>query len=164
MNEEIALGDIARDDLTGFEGLVVGRTRWLSNCDRLALQPRALDKDGQPQKTNSFDITHCRLVTKGAVVPSSHDWERKEHIALGDTCKDEITGFEGVVTARTSWFASADSLVLQPKGLNKDGQPHATNAFEMSRLSLVSKLQPPAPKEHRGGPMDDVQRSPDPAR
>src|SRR5579872_1541391 len=122
--DEIAIGDIAKDDLTGFSGLVIGRTHWLSNCDRLTIQPRELDKDGQPQKTNSFDIAHCELVSKGAVDAPKHPWDQKEEIALGDTVRDEITGFEGVVIARTHWLTASDVLLVQPKGLNKESQPH----------------------------------------
>lgn len=163
MSEEIKLGDIARDDLTGFEGVVTGRTHWLSNCDRLTLQPKGL-RDGKPQDAVSFDITHCILVSRDAhpAAPQSHD--QQKHIALGDTARDTVTGFEGVVIARCKYLTIDDRLVLQPKTLDKDGQPQKSHGFDVVHLELVSKLNPPAPKETRGGPMDDVRRSPDPVR
>jgi 4-hydroxy-3-methylbut-2-enyl diphosphate reductase IspH len=161
--DEIQLGDMARDDLTGFEGVVTGRTHWLSNCDRLTLQPKGL-KDGQPQKDVSFDITHCVLVSKAAHAPAAKNTDQREHILLGDTARDEITGFEGVVTARAHFLTICDRLVLQPKTLDKDGQPQKSAGFDVTRVALVSSLQPPAPKEVRGGPMDDVRRAADPGR
>lgn len=161
---EIKIGDVAKDELTGFEGLVIGRSRYLSNCDRLTLQPRSLDKDGKPQATNSFDITHCALVQAGAVPVPDKSWDRRENIALGDTAKDAITGFQGVVTARTSWIDANDHLSLQPTTLDNDGQPQKPNGFDATRCDLVSKLQPPAPAERRGGPMDEPRRNADPVR
>lgn len=159
----INLGDVAKDQLTGFEGLVIGRTRYLSNCDRITLQPRTL-KDGKPHETHSFDITHCDLVETGVFTVSAHPWNRREDICLGDTAKDTITGFQGVVTARTSWIDACDHLSLLPTTLDKDGQPQKSYSFDSTRLELVSKLQPPAPAEHRGGPMEEPVRTLDPVR
>lgn len=161
---EIKLGDLAKDDLTGFEGLVIGRSLYLSNCDRLTLQPRSLDKDGKPQGTNSFDITHCTLVKSSVVPVPEIPWEKREEISLGDTARDTITGFQGVVTARTSWLDANDHLSLLPTTLDKDGQPQKQHGFDATRCELVSKLQPPAPKEHRGGPMDEPRRPEDISR
>lgn len=52
---QINLGDVARDKITGFKGMVVARTKWLQNCDRLMLQPQELDKDGKVADSQSFD-------------------------------------------------------------------------------------------------------------
>ena len=164
MAEEIEMGDIAKDDLTGFEGVVIGRTHWLSNCDRLTLQPQSLDKEGQPAKSNSFDITHCQLVKKGAVHVTPPQGDMHPELALGDTAKDTITGFEGVITARSKWMSACDRLVLQPTNLKDDGQPKESHGFDATSCVLVSKKDPPAPPEKRGGPMDDVRRAPDPTR
>jgi len=50
----IELGDVARDMITGFEGVVVADTKWLHGCRRLTLQPQHL-KDGTPIGPESFD-------------------------------------------------------------------------------------------------------------
>lgn len=163
MTDNIELGDIAKDDLTGFEGVVVSRTFWLTNCDRLSLQPKAL-KDGEPAKAQSFDITRCTLVTKAAHAAGPRAIDTRPEIALGDTARDTITGFEGIVLARCVYLSAGDHLVLQPQKLDKDGQPQKTSGFDVSHCALVAKLQPPAPPEKRGGPMDDVRRRADPVR
>lgn len=161
---EIELGDVARDELTGFEGVVTGRTHWLTNCDRLTLQPRKLDKDGQPHKDHSFDITHCALVSKAAIKRVPQTVDQREHIKLGDTARDEITGFEGTVIARAHWISAGDRLVIQPKTLKEDGQPKDTHGVDAANCTLVSSLSPPAPAEKRGGPMPTVSRNADPTR
>jgi hypothetical protein len=162
--DEIEMGDIAKDDLTGFTGVVIGRTHWLTNCDRLSLQPRGLDKDGQPLKSNSFDITHCTLVSKRAITPSPFKGDMHPELALGDIARDTITGFEGVIIARARWISACDRLVLQPTKLKDDGQPRENHGFDAANCVLVSKKDPPAPAEKRGGPMDDVARRSDPVR
>lgn len=163
MADEIEMGDIAKDDLTGFEGVVISRVHWLSNCDRLTLQPKGL-KDGKPQDAVCFDITHCELISKAAHKPAVIAGDQRTHIALGDTAEDEITGFQGVVVARCHYLTICDRLVLQPKTLDKDGQPQKQAGFDAVHCKLISKLHPPAPPEKRGGPMDSVRRAADPTR
>jgi len=50
----IKLGDVARDSITGFEGVVIARTEWLFGCVRYSLQPQALH-DGKPIESQTFD-------------------------------------------------------------------------------------------------------------
>ncbi len=59
---EIKLGDVARDTITGFAGKVVGITDWLYQCRRLGLQPMKLDKEGKPYCIEWFDELQCELV------------------------------------------------------------------------------------------------------
>jgi hypothetical protein len=51
---EIQLGDVARDQITGFEGVVVCLSKWLHGCERLTLQPQKLH-DGKPIEHCTFD-------------------------------------------------------------------------------------------------------------
>ena len=58
------LGDLARDRITGFEGIVFSRTAYLTGCDRVGLQPMSLDNDGMPKKPDTFDIMEVEVVEK----------------------------------------------------------------------------------------------------
>lgn len=64
---QIKCGDLARDTITGFEGIVVARTEWLNKCVRLTIQPREL-KDGKPVENHTFDEEQVELVTPDAHV------------------------------------------------------------------------------------------------
>lgn len=64
-NKKIELGDVAKDLITGFEGVVVAETKWLHGCVRFSLQPKAL-KDGKPQESVTFDEPQLKLVSKKA--------------------------------------------------------------------------------------------------
>ena len=66
----IQLGDKAKDQVTGFEGICVARTEWLNGCIRVTLQSDKLDKDGKPQDGQTFDepqlvVTKARKVSCG---------------------------------------------------------------------------------------------------
>jgi len=65
MAKTIELGDIARDTITGFQGVVVARTKWLHGCERITLQPKEM-KDGKPIDNYSFDVPQCELVQSSA--------------------------------------------------------------------------------------------------
>jgi hypothetical protein len=51
----VRLGDEAKDDISGFAGVVVALTQWLNGCERVTIGPREL-KDGKPIENYTFDI------------------------------------------------------------------------------------------------------------
>lgn len=57
----VKLGSKAKDIITGFEGIVSGRTEWLYGCTRIALIPKEL-KDGVPQEEVWFDEQRIELI------------------------------------------------------------------------------------------------------
>jgi hypothetical protein len=59
--KRIELGDVAKDTITGFTGVVVADTKWLHGCRRLSLQPREM-KDGRPMEGATFDEPQLELV------------------------------------------------------------------------------------------------------
>jgi hypothetical protein len=63
MSEQIDLGDVARDVITGFEGVVVSRHEYLHGCARLSIQPRALH-EGTPVETQTFDEPQLALISR----------------------------------------------------------------------------------------------------
>lgn len=60
------LGDLAKDRITGYTGIVVAVTDWLNKCRRITLQARAL-KDGKPVESATFDETDVVLVKADAL-------------------------------------------------------------------------------------------------
>ncbi len=66
-NEAINLGDVAKDKISGFQGVVVAETRWLNNCRRLTLAPQKLAKDGKTRDSDTFDEMQLVLVKRGVV-------------------------------------------------------------------------------------------------
>jgi hypothetical protein len=63
------LGDRLRDKVTGFTGIAIGVTDWMSQCKRWIIQPESLH-EGKPVEAQSFDETHIEIVDKHAFEPS----------------------------------------------------------------------------------------------
>ena len=63
---EFELGDIVKDTVTGFAGMVTARSEFLNGCIRLAVTPTSLDKDGKMQAGERVDIQQLVLVKKKA--------------------------------------------------------------------------------------------------
>jgi hypothetical protein len=63
MEFKYALGDELKDTITGFTGIVMARTDYLTGCQHYGLIPRKLDKDGNPQDYQWID--ESRLVSTG---------------------------------------------------------------------------------------------------
>jgi len=59
--KKIELGDVARDTITGFTGVVICKSKWLHGCERFTLQPKEL-KDGKPIESSTFDEPQLELV------------------------------------------------------------------------------------------------------
>lgn len=63
----IALGKKARDKITGFEGIITGRTQYLYGCDQYCIVPPA--RDGEIRSGEWFDEGRI-LVLGNGVAPS----------------------------------------------------------------------------------------------
>jgi len=63
----IALGQMARDVITGFSGLVMAKAQYLTGCNQVLLTPRKLDKDGKRRDGEWFDEQRVERVGKEAV-------------------------------------------------------------------------------------------------
>lgn len=74
------LGDRVKHKISGFTGIVVSVTRYLQGCDRCAVQPEELNKDGAPYEWQSFDITELEVTAREIHKPEvgvSESFEQK---------------------------------------------------------------------------------------
>ena len=51
----IKLGQIVRDRISGFEGIVIARTEWLYGCTGIGVRSKTLKEDGTIRDTQWFD-------------------------------------------------------------------------------------------------------------
>lgn len=81
------------------------------------------------------------------------------NVELGDKAKDVVTGFVGIVVAKTTWLHGCDRIVLQP-AMGKDGKLQDNASFDAPQIVVVKKkavagTPATAPARTRGGPRDD---------
>jgi hypothetical protein len=60
-NNPAILGRKVRDKITGFTGIAVAYTMWLTGCARVSVQP-PVDKDGKVPDMGSFDESSLDIV------------------------------------------------------------------------------------------------------
>lgn len=68
----INLGDEARDAVTGFTGVCVIRSEYISGCSRVSLQP-SVKADGTIPEQGLFDEPMCEVVRPARVAPMPSD-------------------------------------------------------------------------------------------
>lgn len=154
------MGSIAKDKITGFEGVVIGITRNLTNQDRYTIAPRKVNADGRPAKSRSYDATS--LVYVGESGLSIIEPIRVEDAPdLGDEVLHELSGLTGVVFQSTTWIEGCTSVAIQPAALDKDGQPVDGSVFD-ERCVKVTKIANPKPAPVKtGGPRPEPRRAHD---
>ncbi len=76
-NIEVALGDLVKERVTGFSGIIVCMTSYLDMNTRVNVQPRGLNpKTKLPVDVHAFNVASCELIEKGAV-PGPNQEEEK---------------------------------------------------------------------------------------
>jgi len=58
-------GDKVRDLVSGLEGKIMGRSNYLTGCNRYAIVAKGLDKEGKKQEWQNFDENQLELVKSG---------------------------------------------------------------------------------------------------
>lgn len=145
----IKLGVIARDKLTGFEGVVIAHSKHMNNCDRFTLQPQGL-VEGKSPDPYGFDAPNIEYVKEsGATVMSPSISKIAPPGVIG---KDRLTGVEGIVTSVTTFSNGCVRGILQPKGIH-NGKPYDIIHFDMCDLEFKTPEVLPPPRL-TGGPRD----------
>ena len=60
--EDLPLGRLAKDTISGFTGVIESRTEWLNGCFRVGLAPNRLDKDGKMLGSHVFDAEQIEVL------------------------------------------------------------------------------------------------------
>ncbi|KKM02138.1 hypothetical protein LCGC14_1787370 [marine sediment metagenome] len=61
----IILGELYKDNITGYEGIATAKTEYLNGCVSILLQPQSLDKEGKIAEGDWFDVQ--RLIDRSDV-------------------------------------------------------------------------------------------------
>lgn len=83
-------------------------------------------------------------------------------IKLGDRAKDSITGFDGVVIARTEWLNGCIRLTIQPEKIGEDGKPIEACTFDSNQIELLQQKVAARPERATEGPFPSPELHRDP--
>lgn len=67
LNTKVALGDRAKDRITGFQGIIVIKADFLTGCTRWGIQPETLGEHGVLGEVQHFDDGQLILVRAGVI-------------------------------------------------------------------------------------------------
>lgn len=79
--DTVELGDLAKDKITGTQGIVICISRWLYGCLRITLQPQET-KDGKPLDFSTFDRDQVEVVKKGVIVGTGQQEQQPAAVAV----------------------------------------------------------------------------------
>lgn len=150
---QIELGQIARDKITGFEGVVSCISTYEHSCRRIALTARSLDKDGKIQELE-FDEPQVDIVGTTPVMEAPSI--APPRFRYGQPVIDPITKFEGKVTARANFLNGCARICVQADYNKKESKFDRGTWYPETQVEPNGKLLKPkqeqAPAPRRGGP------------
>lgn len=149
--KQVNPGDLVRDKLSGFEGVVTHTASWEFNCDRASVKPVAL-KDGSIPCSESFDIPQLEVIKAGyidlGVVPE------EPRFSYGDFVCDKLSPFRGVVFGYGRYLNGCLRIAVQSSELH-EGKPVDELWFPQGQLELIKKEETSKPTVRTGGPMPE---------
>ncbi len=125
MTEDIELGDIAEDTISGYEGVVTAIAYHLTGCTRIEISAYE-----SPSADSQFFYEE-QLETHGE---SEYDHEivTDTEFELGENVRDDVTGFEGYIVTITYELYNCPSVGVQSDSDEKD-----TEWFDVPRVSKL---------------------------
>lgn len=114
---EATLGAYAREVISGFEGVIVGKTLHLNGCHRVIIQPTTLE-DGEPRMGMSVDVQQVELKPEVPTIVCGSvclDWG---NVKLGVKARDVISNYTGIVVSKTEWFGGKKRVGIQSSALH----------------------------------------------
>lgn len=80
---------------------------------------------------------------------------------VGDRVKEKISGFKGVIVAKTEWLYGCTRFTVQPEKLDKEGAVQKTETFDEPQLELIKTgavkgASPKLEEERTYGPRNDA--------
>ena len=114
-------GDLVRDKVTKFEGVVTCCTCHITMCDVFTVVPNKVDPDGKPLDAKAYDTIRLELITPKVADIGSYQNNYKEiREKVGWEVKDKVDGLMGIVTAISMESGESVALIQPPVKDNKE--------------------------------------------
>lgn len=146
--ERIMLGDRVKDRVTGFEGIVTTKIRFLAGCVRVGVSAEKLKPDGEVMDSQTFDEPDLVVTKENVHKPVT---AKPNSIKLGDRVEHTISGFTGIVNGEAFHLSQPRTLHIAPERTKKDGDLAQVIIFDERAVKRVKPVLKKAKKE-TGGP------------
>jgi len=137
--------DVVKDEITGFEGVVVAVSELDTGAIHYGVQSQKL-KDGKPEKWQWVDETRLKK-TMAISANTQKTWNLD--FEIHDYVKDTLTGFSGFVVDITFYQTGCINIGVQSNKLDRDGKPLDTQFFTSNRVVLLDKNNTQQQKEEK---------------
>lgn len=129
---------LAKDTITGFEGIVINRSAHLFGCSQYGLAPKELSADGSPRNTEHFDEARIELIDTSKAVYGEDGFDKIFTVPLGTEVKDKVSEFQGKALVVVENLHNCNQYYVE-QPVDKDGKKQDGNWFDEGRLSIVGK-------------------------
>lgn len=143
------LGEVVREIVSGFEGVVTADARYLNGCVHYYVQPPGLNSKGRPRGDKQFGS--AKLRSKGEFMSEFDGVDFPEGFPLGVKVCDRISKFEGISYVCVRFADQAVRVGVQASTLY-DGRPIGTIYFDAADLDLVETTSDVSATAFGGGP------------
>lgn len=127
-------GKLAKDIVSGFTGICIGKCLHLSGCTNYLLAPK-VKENGKLRSGLYFSAERIEIIGEGIKVDEAKSGENSDTTELGRLGRDKITKFEGYIVAKVLNLYGSNSLALEPKA--KDGECKGVKVFDEGRIQLI---------------------------
>ena len=142
------LSDLAKDKVTGLEGVITGHARHFNNVDRMFLQPQGVKDTGKTKDGEWFDVTRLEYVGPTDIEARSTG---TMPFSYGDLVVDKLTGLRGRAVGYVTYLGGCLQVGIQPD-VKKDGVPVEWQWLPVFQLKLVKAASKSITKNDNGGP------------
>jgi len=154
-NKEPEIGDLVKDKITGFTGILIEKTKWFNNCMRIGIEPNKLI-NGNIIDTKHFDMQQIEIIKINPLKLKIPKYILGKY--LGDFAKDKVTGYSGIICAECIGIRTfIIDIGIQSQELEED-VPRDIMYFCEHCIDIIEKEKFISPgKVSTGGPMPDKQ-------
>ena len=131
-------GDEVEDIITGYRGLVITRSKFITGCDRYYVRPTKLTKEGKFLEGESFDENTLKLVSEKYSRSFTKINKPTFTFDTGDEVKNEPSGFKGIITGLHNYHDGSTRYSVRSSKKIKD-EIGPSHDFTDMELTLVKK-------------------------
>jgi hypothetical protein len=125
---------VAKDSISGFQGVVIARNAHLFGCSQYGLAPKELSSDGTPRSTEWFDESRIEIIDDSNAVHGENEYKNIFSIPLGTEIEDKVSGFIGKVLVIIENLHNCNQYYVEPS-FDKDNKIDG-RWFDEGRLTV----------------------------